>query len=625
MTKAKDNKTLLNYLKDIASSTGASLVGFIQAGSGAVQRSVQSKLRDTISVDDFLTGAANGLVDNTADLQRALNASVGKRLLGSASHTYLVRDQLIIPSNVSVDWQGASIIDDVRTFRPPNQASRAAPLFYMYGVHDILIKNFIYTSTATRTTVSNNVPTGIIWIGDNSTTGDGPTYNIEVSGVTASQCVDYTMFFGIVGNVYNIKVNNVIISGKCSYGINIEYGEAPTGTTDPLRYGQHPYNITVENFCGENNPYSVGFLRVASTYNVKFLNCYGKDVTSFIYAWTGDRSISRVSESVVFENCAHYASSTFLPAVINYCVSVLSVNKDGSTSETLPAFTNYDHLFSFNNCQFQNNKVVDSAAIRFFGCLGSTVFRSCVIRNSYYGVRAEPGLNPDYTSFSSLSFEECNFINNSRDVILSGIQGVEFSHCKFKNPDNTLIPIKLSNSSVHNKFISCRFEGCTLASYAVVDSGCSRNEFSQNTFAAGVSSASLDLNAETLGSGNSSTPPLCYPDWLHYGLLGQVETLYTDITLVPSTAADASKRKQYVALTGAASKTIDSIINGKIGDEVVFQSASSIATVTFNNLASVGTLNRIACPGGANLTKTGKLWTVRCKLTEIGWILMDCP
>lgn len=616
---------LRSDLASPAAGKGSKLIAFTQRMTGAVTRLVEDKLAERVSIADFLTGSADGTVDNTADLQNSINAAVGKKLTGVRGHTYLVRDQLVIPSNIEIDWQGATIIDDVRTFRPPNQASRAKPLFYMYGVHDVVIKNFVYQSTVTRATVSNNVPTGIIWIGDNSTTGSGPTYNIEVAGITASNCADYTLFVALVGNIYNVHVHDVLIDGKCSYGVNLEYGEAPTGTTDALAYGQHPYNILVERFCGSNNPYSVGFLRVASAYNVRFLNCYGKDVANFIYAWTGDRSISRVSESVKFENCTHYASSTFLSGGVNYCVQVLSVNKDGSTGTPLPAYTNYDHLFTFENCQFQNNKTTDSAAVRFFGSQGSTVFKSCILRNSYYGVRAEPGSNPDYTSLSSLTFDDCVFVNNSRDVVLNAIQGALFSHNKFKSPDNTLVPIKVTNNAVHNKFIDNRFDGCTLASYVVVDSGCVRNEFSKNTFASGVSVASLDLSAETLGSDNNSSPTLCRPGWAYYGLLGQPETLYTDITQVPASAADAVKYRQYIALTGAVSKTIDSILNGRLGDEVVFQSSSAGASVTFTHLAAVGTLQRIICPAGANLTKTGKFWTVRLRLCEIGWLLMDCP
>lgn len=42
---------------DLASTSGSSLVAFLQSGTGAVARTVQSKLRDTVSIFDFMTTA----------------------------------------------------------------------------------------------------------------------------------------------------------------------------------------------------------------------------------------------------------------------------------------------------------------------------------------------------------------------------------------------------------------------------------------------------------------------------------------------------------------------------------------------------------------------------------------
>jgi len=56
----------------LAASNGSSLIGFIQAGTGAVARTAQSKLRDTVSVKDF--GAiCDGSADDTTAVQAAFN------------------------------------------------------------------------------------------------------------------------------------------------------------------------------------------------------------------------------------------------------------------------------------------------------------------------------------------------------------------------------------------------------------------------------------------------------------------------------------------------------------------------------------------------------------------------
>jgi len=58
---------------DLATSAGAALVGFLQAGTGAVARTAQAKMRESVSVLDF--GAdPTGVADSTAAIQAAIDA-----------------------------------------------------------------------------------------------------------------------------------------------------------------------------------------------------------------------------------------------------------------------------------------------------------------------------------------------------------------------------------------------------------------------------------------------------------------------------------------------------------------------------------------------------------------------
>ena len=63
-----------------AASSGSSLVGYIQSGTGAVATTVQGKLRQTISVMDF-GAVGNGSTDNTTAIQNAMNAAGSGTLL----------------------------------------------------------------------------------------------------------------------------------------------------------------------------------------------------------------------------------------------------------------------------------------------------------------------------------------------------------------------------------------------------------------------------------------------------------------------------------------------------------------------------------------------------------------
>jgi hypothetical protein len=65
----------------LAASDGSSLVGFIQSGTGAVARTVQSKLRDTVSVKDFGADPLASAAVNAAAINAAIQANLDNEIL----------------------------------------------------------------------------------------------------------------------------------------------------------------------------------------------------------------------------------------------------------------------------------------------------------------------------------------------------------------------------------------------------------------------------------------------------------------------------------------------------------------------------------------------------------------
>jgi hypothetical protein len=85
---------------ELYGSGGSDAIGFLQAGTGAVARTVQAKLRDEVSVKDF--GAVGDGVTNDLTSIRAALAAVGAAGGGTVYFprgTYMVSDYLTVPSN----------------------------------------------------------------------------------------------------------------------------------------------------------------------------------------------------------------------------------------------------------------------------------------------------------------------------------------------------------------------------------------------------------------------------------------------------------------------------------------------------------------------------------------------
>lgn len=98
-------------LAQLAASGGSSLIGFLQAGTGAVTRTVQSKLRDTVSVFDFMTAAEIAAVQSYAfalnvqiACQTAINSAYAtKRDIFFPAGGYLVSGLTIPGTTVGTD------------------------------------------------------------------------------------------------------------------------------------------------------------------------------------------------------------------------------------------------------------------------------------------------------------------------------------------------------------------------------------------------------------------------------------------------------------------------------------------------------------------------------------------
>lgn len=205
-----------------AVSAGSGLSGFRQTGTGATARTVDTKLKDTVSIKDF-GAVGDGVTDDTTAFQTALATS---KSLYIPDGTYNISTQLNIPSSFLIFGNGnKSIINYIGT----------GVCFFINTQYSTL-SNFVITTpypqglitggqtgiklvssaassiyiTIEKVTVSNFYSSGVLMEGDNAVGANGPWH------ITLNDCLIATNhLYGLKlynspsgGNLNNIYINN---------------------------------------------------------------------------------------------------------------------------------------------------------------------------------------------------------------------------------------------------------------------------------------------------------------------------------------------------------------------------------------------------------------------------------
>jgi hypothetical protein len=220
LVQNKNGSTLYSAPDGASDRFSAAQISFLQAGANAVTRTVQSKLRDVVSVLDF-GAVGDGVADDTAAIQNALNAAANAELTFPPG-TYLVY-ALKVPAGCTVNLGTATIkkrpaiVGDQTVGQFTGNATvfwsvGFAPIFYLTG-NNITITG----GTIDGNSANDTLNTGSTW-------GGSFAANANRAGVLGSTnavatCVDTTVrgvrFVNMVGVAINLDMTGDIRVQDC--------------------------------------------------------------------------------------------------------------------------------------------------------------------------------------------------------------------------------------------------------------------------------------------------------------------------------------------------------------------------------------------------------------------------
>lgn len=212
--------TVQGFINRIVSSIGSSIIGFIQAGAGAVLRTVQDKLREEVTPYDF-GAVGDGVANDTTALQNWATCGVKNKHL--AAGTYKVNAAVTLEDGSIVRGDGESSVID---------ASSAGAGFsgsYVLGVVGTLTalpalasntsrgnSSFVFSSAPTL--APNDVvlvydPTNSSWSTDRTYYRAGEFAKVRtVSGTTANLWTAfYAGYTAAVVNIYKLSGKKVVL------------------------------------------------------------------------------------------------------------------------------------------------------------------------------------------------------------------------------------------------------------------------------------------------------------------------------------------------------------------------------------------------------------------------------
>jgi len=335
-------------------------VSFLQSGTGATLRTVESKLSDVVSVKDF-GAVGDGVTDDTAAIQAAINyTTTNKKVLVGTAGTYRITSSLKFGSNFHYKGNGAIfqmdyrpvgnnvwrdalfantnwatttrttniIIDGLQTEDGPN--SGYGSHLTIIGGEDVLINNLRFNKTsgqfATAFACDNIVVSNCHIVNDPSGQADPADrlygdclHFTQGNNITVTNCIlestsdDGIAFYaqdngflvnGAFSDIIDVTVTNCVIKSATN-SIRIGYSDSDGASGE---YTWTTKNIAISN-CIANQRFNLQDFRAQSSpliENITISNCvFDVEEASKPNIFTGGRTGARRTAygKVTLTNC----------------------------------------------------------------------------------------------------------------------------------------------------------------------------------------------------------------------------------------------------------------------------------------------------------------------------------
>lgn len=487
-------------LANLAASGGSSLIGYTQGGTGAVPTTVQTKLRESVSVFDFLSAAEKAdvlagafLIDVSASVQRALDSAY----------------RIYFPAG---------------GYFCGNLQPGANRVIYGDGFNSIFKQS---TSTGGRGVFFQNS-------GSASTQINGLVLrDIQVLGTVATDGFAQFVHAISLNGVKNVLIDNVYVTGFRGDGIYI-------GSGDAAGQERHNTNVIIQNCTidGVNNDNRNGISVIdgdkITISNCNFINCTRSNMPGAIDFEPDAVAYAVIKNAKVvgntFKNCGgnvahigfYLAATTYTVAPENIVIhgnqfdggvlnliAVLLPPAGYSTPTNLSIVGNTGdgnqgvYVAGINGGSISNN-VFNLSGLNYVGFSATDVIKNFTVTgNTFRGTGATAGLVTRGV-LTNVTFANNSFDNYATAGIQVGISSGNISKLAINN--NTFNNISGSNLSVN--FVGGTIDGTYCTYLGNTHSGTHNFPAWRNDTCGTVSNGVAASN----GSWNSLTLPDAFPE-----------------------------------------------------------------------------------------------------------------